>query len=110
MKRTLIIASIFSLAACTSIDLSNRVDGWPVLQEELHVVSVAEMHNHCDKYSGVGMTAFSCAEIFWNPPTCKIWLTEAGGWTEEHERQHCLGYDHPGSNGMRDMLARRNKE
>ena len=96
---------ILLLSACSTIDYENRVEGWPVLREEVRVVSSAEMHKHCDKYAGVLESTFACAEIFFKPPICKIWITEAGGWIEKHERAHCAGYDHPGSKTMRTMLT-----
>ena len=105
MIRTLLLCLL--LTGCTAIDYSRKVEGWPVMREELHVVSAAEMHNVCDKYAGFGEVMLSCAEMFFHPDVCKIWVTEAGGWLEEHERAHCRGHDHIGGDSMRKMLAKR---
>ena len=97
---------ILLLSACSTIDHGNRIEGWPLLREEVHVVSSAEMHKRCDKRGGFMELVFACAEIYFNPPVCKIWVTRAGGWTEKHEREHCKGFEHHGSHKMKAMLMK----
>lgn len=101
------IISIAFLCGCTAIDIKHPIEGWPAMREEVHLVSSAEMHKVCDKYGSALEFTLSCAEIFWNPDVCKIWITERGGWIEEHEHMHCKGYAHFGDESMKQMLKLR---
>ena len=104
--RYLLTPLLLLFSACTSIDYGNHVAGWPTLREEIHVVSTNEMHAACSKYDGFMMVALACSEYYLDDGICKIWVTDGGGWAEKHERGHCEGYDHQGSNELRDIFVK----
>ena len=83
-----------------------RVEGWPELQIFEHRVSAQEMMERCRKYTGFGALPLACAEFSLAARRCDIWLSEsfAPHTVIEHERMHCAGYDHVGSNNMQRLL------
>ena len=111
LKRFLIAALLFPLvaasAACTSIG-HEKVEGWPELEIFEHRVSSDEMYQRCSKYVAFGMLPMACAEFNLATRRCDIWLVKdfAPKNIVEHERLHCLGYDHVGETAMRDFLTR----
>ena len=104
-RRFLILAAL--LAGCSTMG-HERVDGWPALEIVEHRVAAEEMMERCRKYTGFGALPLACAEFNLVTRRCDIWLSKnfAPRAVIEHERLHCQGYDHVGSNGMRDFLAR----
>jgi len=111
LKRALIpvLAAVFvaTSAACTSIG-HEKVEGWPELEIIEHRVSSDEMYQRCSKYVAFGMLPMACAEFNLATRRCDIWLVKdfAPKNIVEHERLHCLGYDHVGETAMRDFLVR----
>jgi hypothetical protein len=111
LKRALIAALTFPLiaatAACTSIG-HEKVEGWPELEIIERRVSSDEMYQRCSKYVAFGMLPMACAEFNLATRRCEIWLVKdfAPKNIVEHERLHCLGYDHVGETAMRDFLTR----
>ena len=101
-------AALLLVAGCSSIDVNNRVDGWPELRVIEHRVSHQEMRARCDKYVAWGMIPAACSEFNLSAGVCHIWLDEgfAPAFIVEHERLHCTGHDHVGSSHMADMFAR----
>jgi hypothetical protein len=95
----LILVSIFG---CTTIDQNNRVEGWPEMDIVEHKVSFDDVQTKCGAYVGWGQWPMACATFYFRQAKCVIWY--AFDWSLEHERQHCLGFDHIGSNDMRAML------
>ena len=93
------------LSGCSVIDYSKRVEGWPDLKEDLRVVSNEEMYDVCSKF---GPMPLGCVQVWFKPPLCRIWITESGGYTEEHEKAHCRGYDHIGSTYMQNLIRKQN--
>lgn len=94
------------LAACSTIDEHRRVDGWPELQVIEHRVSYEEMRSRCDRYVAFGMIPLACAEFSFHRGICTVWLDRdyAPDHIVEHERLHCLGHEHVGSEDMAAML------
>lgn len=88
--------------------MHERVAGWPELEIHEHRVDGREMLERCRKYVGFGAVPLACAEFNLQARRCDIWLSKsfAPATIVEHERLHCRGYDHVGSTGMRDFLAR----
>jgi hypothetical protein len=95
------------LAGCSTMN-HERVEGWPELRIVEHRVPADEMMQRCRKYAGFGAVPLACAEFNLAAGRCDIWLSErfAPDPIVEHERLHCRGYDHVGSSGMREFLAR----
>ena len=90
------------LMGCSTIDPNNRVEGWPELQVVENKVSFDEVQEKCRPYVGWGQWPMACALYYLQTANCVIYY--AFDWSLEHERAHCKGYDHPGSNDMRAML------
>jgi hypothetical protein len=95
------------ISACTVIG-GERVDGWPDLKIVEHHVSHREMRDRCMPYVGVGMSPEACAEFQFAQSRCDIWLSAdfpPPRFVVEHERQHCLGFEHAGEHDLRAILA-----
>ena len=109
--RTVLAVLGMVLSACSSIDYSRRVEGWPELAVEVRRVSSAEVRDVCDKYSAAFSSAMACSEFLFAEHLCRIWLPNdlPGGSTflEAHEREHCNGREHVGGNEMQQMLDQR---
>ena len=95
---------VAALSACSTIDPHNRVEGWPELRVTEYRVSLDEVQERCRPYVSFGQWPMACAVFYLRAAQCHIFY--AYEWTLEHERQHCAGYDHVGSNHMREMLGR----
>jgi len=94
---------VVALDHSTQIDLTNKVVDWPVLEERVHVVTSDVMHQHCDKYVGLLLTAKACSEWDFDKGTFDTWLVEGSNPDYAvHEHYHYLGYDHFGSTTMKD--------
>jgi hypothetical protein len=84
------------------------VSGWPELKIIEHHVSHREMRDRCMPYMGVGMSPEGCAEFNFAQSRCDIWLSAdfpPPRFVVEHERQHCLGFEHAGETELRAILA-----
>ncbi len=101
----LVVVITIWLAACTTIDPTNKVDGWPTLDTQVHVVDVAVVSQECDKYVPWYEVAVACSVFNFDNNTCDIFLPI--GYSKGmrvHEESHCKGYDHPGSTYMKDSF------
>ena len=113
MKR-LCAASIAALSPALSTgcatDLSHqRVAGWPQLEVVEHFVPHSQMRERCARYVGFGSLPIACAEFRLAERRCDIWYSadfRPAQYVIDHERKHCAGYDHVGSNNMRQILER----
>lgn len=102
---TLLLAAIPSGCAAMGHE---RVEGWPKLEIVEHYVAHHEMRNRCNLYVALGSTPEACAEFSFSAARCDIWLSAdfpPPSYVIAHERQHCLGFDHFGSDAMKAMLA-----
>lgn len=100
---------VIYLASCTVVS-HEKVEGWPQLAVIEHHVPHAEMRDRCARYTAFGMPPEACAEFDLARGECHIWLSAdfpPQGWIVEHERLHCAGYDHIGSNYLRSILRGR---
>lgn len=107
MQRFLAVLVVLLAAGCATIDRHHRVPGWPKLEIVEHYVPHAEMRQRCAKYVGFGMSPVACAEFDLVNRRCHVWYSadaRPSRYIQEHERMHCDGYDHVGSNGMQQML------
>ena len=94
-----------SLVACTVVG-HEKVGGWPQLELVEHHVSHSEMRSRCARYVAMPV---ACAEFDLMNSVCHMWFSAdfpPQRAVIEHERLHCLGYDHPGENTMRRLLQR----
>lgn len=83
------------------------VEGWPQLQIIEHYVSAPAMRERCSRYVAFGMLPEACSEFDLAARRCHIWFSDdprPAAFIRNHERQHCEGYDHVGSDGMRRLL------
>jgi len=106
-KASLLALMSAAMSACSVIG-GERVSGWPELKIIEHHVSHREMRDRCMPYMGVGMSPEACAEFDFAQSRCDIWLSAdfpPARFVVEHERQHCLGFEHAGENDLRDILA-----
>jgi len=93
-------------AACTVIG-GERVEGWPALRIVEHRVPHQVMRDRCARYVGFGYAPEACAEFDFEAKRCDIWYSAdfpPQSFIVEHERQHCLGYEHAGEHHMRAVL------
>lgn len=102
--RNLILLISLLLASCSTIDYSRRVEGWPVLRQEIRYVSQSDMRRQCDRYASWLEIPIGCVEFLPDDATCRIWIVVGNEWTLPHERAHCDGYDHLGSDVMQRMF------
>ena len=96
------------VAACTAIG-SERVQGWPRLETVEHYVPHAEMRDRCAKYVAFGESPMACAEFDFDAHRCDIWYSAdfpPQKFIVEHERKHCLGYEHAGEHEMQAIFAK----
>jgi hypothetical protein len=105
--------ALFSLivmaGGCSTIDRHEKVAGWPELRVVEHYVPHDVMRGRCAKYVAFGFLPEACAEFYFDRGECHVWFDAdypPATYVVEHERLHCAGYDHPGSSGMRETLAR----
>lgn len=94
------------LAACTVIG-TERVQGWPQMQVIEHYVPHARMRDKCAQYVGFGESPMACAEFDFAAKRCDIWYSAdfpPQDFIKDHERKHCLGYEHAGEHEMAAML------
>jgi hypothetical protein len=95
-------------AGCAGIG-HEKVAGWPRLVVVEHYVPHAEMRSRCSRYVvRFGARPLACAQFDFAAGRCDIWYSaELGRRPDliEHERLHCAGYDHPGEQAMKRMLA-----
>jgi hypothetical protein len=95
------------VCACTTIG-AERVADWPQLEVREHYVPHAEMRDRCSKYVSFFMSPEACAEFDFAARRCDLWFSAdfpPGRHIIEHERQHCLGYEHVGEHGLRELLV-----
>ena len=96
------------LCGCSTIG-HEKVAGWPALRVVEHHVSNNVMRDRCAKYVGFGMSPEACAEFNFAAGVCDIWLSAdfpPAAYVVEHERDHCLGYEHVGEHELGNILAR----
>ena len=91
------------LTGCTVMDMNVPPPvGWPVLEvveREVDDIGV------CD--GGFGMLVLGCAFADFEAGKCDVYLVkDAPQWVREHERLHCDGYDHVGSDRVRTVFER----
>jgi hypothetical protein len=105
---TLALALVQLAGACSTIG-HEKVQGWPPLQIVEHRVPHAEMRSRCSPYMAPGMLPEACAEFDFAAGECHTWFSAdfpPPRAVVEHEKLHCLGYDHPGESTMRRLLQR----
>lgn len=92
-----VVVLVFTLLP--SITGYKRVEGWPVLRVEEHIVSTEVMGDACapETEECPGSIAFGCAHFYFDEGVCRIYVSyENPSWRNvlEHEREHCAGKDH----------------
>lgn len=96
-----------ALAGCAAIDAHTPTQGWPDLMPIEHHVSNAEMRDRCGVFLPVWSSPEGCAVFKFQDHECHIYVSAdfPRQAVLEHERLHCKGYDHVGSDDMQKMLA-----
>jgi hypothetical protein len=97
----------FALGGCTVIG-GDPVPGWPALEIIEHHVPHAEMRERCGRYVSLLMSPEACAEFDFANRSCHVWFSAdfpPPRYVVQHEREHCLGYEHAGEQGMREILS-----
>lgn len=97
---------ILLLAGCTVIG-HQKVEGWPKLVVTEHHVPHHEMRDQCVPYVPWGSSPEACAVINLDKRTCDVWFSAdfpPPPAFVKHERYHCEGYDHVGSDTLQKAL------
>ena len=105
MRKVAVLATVL-LTACSTMG-DRPVEGWPELQIVEHYVPAVEMRERCSRYVAFGMLPEACSEFDLRGRRCHIWFSAdpaPAAFIRKHERLHCQGYDHAGSDGMRKLL------
>lgn len=105
-KQVLIGLVLGLLAGCAAMG-HQKVDGWPALEIVEHRVANNVMRDRCARYVGALASPEACAEFNFAAGRCDIWLSAdfpPSVHVVEHEREHCFGKDHIGSDSMKAML------
>ena len=102
---TRLIPLLFLFGCATTVDLSRPppID-WPQLTVEVRQVSEDMARKACGNPRMISV--YGCAVVFFPIRKCIIFLANNSRETLEHEKLHCLGYDHIGESSMRDGWAR----
>lgn len=95
---------IVLLAGCTTtlrhaaMDYNNPPPAdWPKLREHIYSIQHADLARYCKTSAENAAKSVSCAVINFAVNTCSIYITEkALPDSLQHEREHCLGYNHVG--------------
>lgn len=121
MGRHLAAIALVVLSACASAPAGDhrRIDysvpppaDWPELAIEIRDVSPDVMALNCPKTASriSAGRLWGCSAISFCARRCRIFLSvpneQKRGEVLEHERGHCLGYDHYGSTLFHDTWAR----
>jgi hypothetical protein len=93
---------VLLLSGCTVLS-THKTEGWPKLSVAEHYVSRAEILARCDGYQPKGMDIWACSIIYLCKRTCDIYVPEDGSHLE-HERGHCEGHDHVGSDVFERLI------
>lgn len=73
-------------------------DDWPQLEQQVLVAkSVAELRERCGPLPEASGKYLACTQLYFPTGLCVInVLVATAADVLEHERDHCLGYDHRG--------------
>lgn len=97
-----------TIKGCSTIG-HEKVAGWPALRVIEHYVPHAAMRDKCAPAGSWMGPVEACALFLLDKGECHIFYSAdfpPQNWIVEHERLHCSGVDHVGSQNMRDLLAR----
>lgn len=98
------VLSLLLLSGCVNqIDYSRRPADWPDLAIVEQTVPEAEIHTTCGIPKSGLPILFGCAIADFKALVCRVFYLlgmEGEAWLVEHERAHCRGHDHKGSNGL----------
>ena len=97
------------LAGCTVNRLA-PAEGFPKLEERVHVLSGKETRDICAPYvpafwRALGGIPYGCMRVELCEGTCDVWISEHSPGGLAHELEHCRGYDHWFESTMADALA-----
>jgi len=100
---------VLLLAGCASAGPSIDVErtppaDWPKLEEHVFRIEQADIPERC--FDGISTRANACAVTDFRNRVCNIYVATDDPAVLEHERLHCLGYDHPRASTMRAGWAR----
>lgn len=109
--RMYLVASVMAFAPGCAVFVGSIIDpegikDWPTMKVEEHYVSTEDMVAKCTKHLGPdsGVRPLACAEFYFDHKKCHIWYSNnprPSQWIIDHERAHCRGHDHIGSNQMK---------
>lgn len=105
MTRAALIAAL-ALSGCATIAETPPPTDWPRMKIIEHRVAGYQAIAHCYKYTPLWMKltggfSLACAEFYFAQNECHIWVeSEERGFIYEHEREHCEGRDHSGSDDI----------
>lgn len=101
MKYLLALLLTGCTTLATTIDTSRAPpNDWPQLKVVVVKTDSAEVQRQC--YATTAFVVAGCTTANFLKATCYIYLSTDNAAVIEHEKMHCLGYDHPGESTMRD--------
>lgn len=106
MRLSFAALSLAFLAGCaTTIDMTRPppVD-WPKLEIKVAKVTEQQARMLCPR-ADVVLYTNACTILAFAHGACYVYLASSDPEVLDHERKHCLGYDHPGESTMRDLWA-----
>lgn len=105
--RAFLRLAFLAATGCAGIDTHTVTAGWPDLAPIEHHVSNAAMRERCGIYLPVWSSPEGCAVFKFQDHECHIYVSSdfPRPTVLEHERLHCKGYDHIGSDDMQKMLS-----
>lgn len=94
----MLLGALAMLGGCvmTPIDAARPpAPDWPSLDVRVQRTG-ADLHALCNLPRTPGGLLVGCAVVDFRSRTCTIFTRSDDAAVTDHERQHCLGYDHPG--------------
>ena len=85
---------------------AGRPADWPKLEQLVERLPDADTQRACSRYMSAGPPRRACAVVNFAAGTCRIVLADSSTrGNYDHERMHCMGYDHAGETTVRDAWS-----
>jgi hypothetical protein len=97
------VLASWSVGACVITPIDDRREpprDWPALSVKVERAT-EPLAKLCNLRSTVAEPLVGCSVVNFDRRDCVIYLAVDSRTVLEHERMHCLGYDHPGESTFR---------
>lgn len=106
-----LFVSLLLLSGCAMVPTTTTIDasrappaGWPNLTVTVIHTTESDVARRCSATKMI--EAWGCTLPQFQTGRCFILIAKEDSSVLEHEKMHCLGYDHPGESTMRDAWAK----